>query len=175
MHRREFLKSTIAGGAAIPMARGDGNREVPKRLYQDNVRLSIIGFGGIVVVGLEQKEANRTVADSIDRGVNYFDVAPTYGNGEAERKLGIALKPYRKNVFLACKTQKWTAAGAREELEHSLKQLHTDHFDLYQFHAVSKMDDVKQILAPGGAAELFVKARREGKVRYLGFSGHRLS
>ncbi len=172
MDRRNFLKSTLAGGMAIPAARAVGGETVPKRAYKDGEKLSIIGFGGIVVVGMEQAKADHTVADSVERGINYFDVAPTYGNGEAEQKLGIALKPFRKNVFLACKTTKRDAAGARKELEQSLKQLHTDHFDLYQFHAVSTMDDVKQILAPGGAGELFVKAREEGKVRHLGFSAH---
>jgi len=172
MERRDFLKSTLGGGLAAGAMGAAPQVEVPKRLYRDQVRLSIIGFGGIVVVGLEQTEANRWVADSIDRGVNYFDVAPTYGNGEAEQKLGVALKPYRQNVFLACKTQKRDAAGARRELEHSLRTLRTDHFDLYQFHAVSKMEDVERIVGPGGAGELFVKARQEGKVRYLGFSAH---
>jgi aryl-alcohol dehydrogenase-like predicted oxidoreductase len=171
MERRDFLKSAaLAGGAA---ARGDtAPAQLPRRRYKDNVELSIIGFGGIVVNGREQKEADREVADSIARGVNYFDVAPSYGRGEAEIKLGPALKPYRKNVFLACKTQERTAEGARKELEQSLKRLHTDHFDLYQFHAVTTMKEVEQILGPGGAAELFLNARQQGKTRYLGFSAH---
>jgi aryl-alcohol dehydrogenase-like predicted oxidoreductase len=132
----------------------------------------VIGFGGIVVMGNEQKAADRTVADSVERGINYFDVAPSYGDGEAEIKLGPALRPFRNDVFLACKTGKRDAAGARQELEQSLRRLHTEHFDLYQFHAVSSMEDVEKILRPGGAAELFVKARKEGKVKYLGFSAH---
>ncbi len=168
--RREFLSSSVSGAALELAAPG---AELPKRTYRDNVKLSIIGFGGIVVVGMEQPEADREVARAFERGVNYFDVAPSYGkNGEAEIKLGPALKPYRKRVFLACKTQKRDAAGAAQELETSLKRLHTDHFDLYQFHAVSSMKDVEAILAPGGAGELFARARREGKVRYLGFSAH---
>ena len=145
---------------------------LPKRPYRDNIQLSIIGFGGIVVVGQEQKDADREVARAFERGVNYFDVAPQYGNGEAEIKLGNALRPYRKNVFLACKTLERTAEGARRELERSLDRAHTDHFDLYQFHAVSNMKDVETILGPGGAAETFMKARDEGKVRYLGCSAH---
>ncbi len=170
MERRDFLKTAVAGPASAQlMAAG---RQIPKRTYRDNVKLSVIAFGGIVVVGMEQKDADREVASSVDRGINYFDVAPSYGKGEAEEKLGPALKPHRKNVFLSCKTQMRDAAGARAELEHSLKRLHTDHFDLYQFHAVSSMDDVEKILAPGGAAETFVKARQEGKVRFLGFSAH---
>jgi len=104
--------------------------------------------------------------------VNYFDVAPSYGDGEAESKLGPALAPYRQRVFLACKTQRRDAAGAREELERSLKRLRSGHFDLYQHHAVTKLEEVERIFAPGGAQELFLKAREEGKVRYLGFSAH---
>jgi len=149
-----------------------GAATIPKRKYRDDVMLSVIGFGGIVVVGLEQAEADRTVARSVDRGINYFDVAPTYGDGEAEIKLGNALKPHRKRVFLACKTTKRDAEGARKELETSLRRLHTDFFDLYQFHAVRSMEDVERITGPGGAADLFVKARDEGKVRYIGFSAH---
>ncbi|RME71497.1 MAG: aldo/keto reductase [Verrucomicrobia bacterium] len=146
--------------------------DLPRRPYRDNVELSIIGFGGIIVCGCEQEEANREVAHAIERGVNYFDVAPSYFEGEAERKLGIALKPYRKNTFLACKTTRRDAEGAREELEESLTRLHTDYFDLYQLHAVTTDEDVDQILAPGGALETFVRARDAGRVRYLGFSAH---
>ncbi len=170
MQRRDFIRSTLAASVALQSIRA--GEPLPKRTYKDDVKLSVISFGGIVVVGLDQKVANQTVADSVERGVNYFDVAPSYGDGEAETKLGPALKPFRKDSFLACKTQRRDAAGAREELETSLKRLHTDHFDLYQFHAVSSMEDVRKILGPGGAAELFVKAREEGKVRYLGFSAH---
>jgi aryl-alcohol dehydrogenase-like predicted oxidoreductase len=167
MERRNFLISAVAGGVAAA-----ASRQVPKRKYKDNVELSVIGLGGVVVCLLEQSEANRIVAASFDRGVNYYDVAPSYFDGEAETKLGIALEPYRKKVFLACKTTKRDAKGAREELEQSLRRLKTDHFDLYQFHAVTKMDEVEAIFAPGGAAETFRKAREEGKVRYLGCSAH---
>jgi predicted aldo/keto reductase-like oxidoreductase len=169
MRRRDFVSSTLATGIVARAASGD---PLPKRQYKDEVQLSIIGFGAIVVVGLSQKEADGTVAASFDRGVNYYDVAPTYWDGEAEQKLGIALKPYRSKVFLACKTTMRDRERARQELERSLKRLHTDHFDLYQFHAVSSMEDVEKITAPAGAAELFFKARQEGKVRYLGFSAH---
>jgi aryl-alcohol dehydrogenase-like predicted oxidoreductase len=145
---------------------------MPYRVYKDQVKLSIVGFGGIVVMGQVQADANREVARAMDRGVNYYDVAPSYGKGEAEEKLGIALKPYRKRAFLACKTQMRDAAGARAELENSLKVLKTDHFDLYQLHAMSKMEDVDKVLGPGGALETFARAREQGKVRYLGFSAH---
>jgi aryl-alcohol dehydrogenase-like predicted oxidoreductase len=167
MQRRDFLK-TAAVAPGLAAAAG----ALPKRPYRDGIQLSMIGFGGIVVVGLEQNDAGRIVAEAFDRGVNYFDVAPSYGNGEAETKLGEALRPYRPKVFLACKTGRRDAEGARAELERSLQRLHTDHLDLYQFHAVTTMKDVEQILGPGGAAETFLKARQQGKVRYLGCSAH---
>jgi aryl-alcohol dehydrogenase-like predicted oxidoreductase len=170
MDRRSFLKAGIVTSTALPGLRAD--EPIAKRPYNQDVSLSIIGFGGIVVMGMEPQEASRTVAGAVARGINYFDVAPSYGRGEAEEKLGPALEPYRKNVFLACKCERRDAEGAREQLELSLKRLRTDHFDLYQFHAVSSMKDVEQILAPGGAGELFLKARKEGKIRYLGFSAH---
>ena len=171
MERRSFLKGALGGGVAAGELAAKA-KSIPKRRYRDNVKLSIVGFGGIIVVGMEQVEANRSVAAAVERGVNYFDVAPTYWNGEAEIKLGEALKPHRKNVFLACKTTQRDAAGAQKELERSLGRLQTDHFDLYQFHGINNVAEVDQILGPGGAAETFVKARQDGKVRYIGCSVH---
>ncbi|MFZ5928334.1 MAG: aldo/keto reductase [Acidobacteriota bacterium] len=166
MDRRTFVAATAT--ASLPAS----SAPLPRRAYKDGVELSIIGFGGIVVMGYEQQEANRIVASAWDRGVNYYDVAPSYGDGEAEIKLGPALEPYRKNAFLACKTTRRDAEGARQEFEQSLRRLRTDYFDLYQFHAVSSMEDVEKILAPGGAAEFFLRMKKEGKARFLGFSAH---
>jgi aryl-alcohol dehydrogenase-like predicted oxidoreductase len=171
MKRREFLKSAAATGLATQALLGAQN-QLPKRPYKDDVRLSTIGFGGIIMLDQEQPKANQIVAEAIDRGLNYFDVAPSYGDGEAEEKLGIALQPHREHVFLACKAEKRDAQGAREQLETSLKRLRTDHFDLYQFHAVKTPQEAKQIMAPGGAAETFIKAKKEGMTRYIGFSAH---
>jgi aryl-alcohol dehydrogenase-like predicted oxidoreductase len=110
------------------------------------------------------------VAEAVDRGVNYFDVAPSYGN--AEERLGPALEPHRDQVFLACKTTKRKAGDAREELEASLKRLRTDHFDLYQLHAMTTREDLETATGPGGALEAFVRAREEGLIRHIGFSAH---
>jgi diketogulonate reductase-like aldo/keto reductase len=171
MKRRTFIQVTAAaaGAFAASKARAEG---LARREYKAGVKLSVIGFGGIVVCGMTQTEADRIVAEAFDRGVNYFDVAPSYFDGEAETKLGPALEPYRKRSFLACKTLERDAAGARRELERSLGRLRTDHFDLYQFHAVSSLDDVDRIVAPGGAGEMVLKAREEGKVRFIGASLH---
>jgi len=132
--------------------------------------LSMIGFGGIVVDKATTDQAASRVKEAIDFGINYFDVAPSYGN--AEEMLGPALEPYRKDVFLACKTQERKKDGARKELEQSLKYLRTDYFDLYQLHAVTSLEEVDTIFARDGALETFVKAKEEGLVKYLGFSAH---
>jgi aryl-alcohol dehydrogenase-like predicted oxidoreductase len=146
--------------------------QIPKRPYRDEIRLSIIGLGGMLLVGVEQNTVNSIVAEAIGRGINYFDVAPFYGNGEAEQKMGIALSSHRDRIFLACKTMERTAEGAKAELEQSLRHLRTDHFDLYQFHCLSGVEEVDEIFAPGGAMETFQRARKQGKIRYIGFSAH---
>jgi aryl-alcohol dehydrogenase-like predicted oxidoreductase len=183
MKRRPFVKaiSLPAISASVSAAYWNeaeaaalifADRPMPRRHYKEGIELSIIGFGGIVLMGQEQPACNNEVARAVGRGINYFDVAPSYGKGEAEQKLGPALKPWRDQVFLACKTGRRDAAGAREELENSLKTLQTDHFDLYQLHNMHTPDDIEKAFAPGGVMELMVKARDEGKIRHLGFSAH---
>lgn len=132
--------------------------------------LSVVGFGGIVVTDVEPSFAADTVKRATERGINYFDVAPSYGN--AEDRLGPALEPYRDQVFLACKTEMRTRDEAAASLRRSLEKLRTDHFDLFQFHGVRSMEEVDQILAPGGAMEAFIEAREKGLIRYIGFSAH---
>ncbi len=142
-----------------------------KRPYGNTgVQLSILGFGGIVVAGMEQSEANRIVATAVERGVNYFDVAPSYG--DAEEHLGPALEPYRENVFLACKTGERDRDGSARELARSLQRLRTDHVDLYQLHGLPSVEEVDQAFARGGAMETLERAKKEGKARFLGFSAH---
>ncbi|MER3473231.1 MAG: oxidoreductase [Armatimonadota bacterium] len=144
---------------------------IPKRPYgKKGDQLSIIGLGGIVLARLPQKEADALAKEAYDKGVNYFDVAPTYW--DAEERMGPAIKSFRGKIFLACKTTRRDAKGAQEELENSLRKLQTDHFDLYQLHGLSKMEELEQCFAPGGAMETFLKAREQGKVRYIGFSAH---
>ena len=139
-------------------------------LGRTGVELSVVGFGGLLVAGLPQAEADRMVADAVDCGVSYFDVAPTYGN--AQERLGPALAPYRRDCFLACKTAERTAERATAELEGSLRALHTHHLDLYQLHGLASLEDVAQAFGPGGAMETLVQGKQEGKIRLLGFSAH---
>jgi predicted aldo/keto reductase-like oxidoreductase len=176
--RRNFLKRTAAVSAmsCFPATLSGLYREmmpgqIEKRaLGKTGENLSMIGFGGIVVKDATTQEAADRVSRAYDLGINYFDVAPTYGN--AEDMLGPALEPYRKNAFLACKTQARDKVGVEQELARSLKKLRTDHVDLYQMHAVTKVSDAEQILGPQGALEAFVEAQKSGKVRFIGFSAH---
>jgi aryl-alcohol dehydrogenase-like predicted oxidoreductase len=135
--------------------------------------LSIVGLGGVVLVGMTQSEADAIVGEAIDRGVNYFDVAPSYGQDqETERRLGPALKSHRDGVFLACKTGCRDRAGAAHELRRSLEHLDTDHVDLYQLHAITTVDEVERALGPDGAMEAILEAQQQGLVRHIGFSAH---
>ncbi|MFH1568679.1 MAG: aldo/keto reductase [Gemmatimonadota bacterium] len=179
MDRREFIGTAAAAGlaAAAPWgcatlaARRRSSQTVPRRpLGRTGLDLPVIGFAGLVVAGMEQARADRTVAAAFDRGVDYFDVAPTYR--DAEDRLGPALEPFRRRSFLACKTTQRKAAGAEQELHASLAKLRTDHFDLYQLHALRTPEDIEQAFGPGGAMETFLRAKEEGKVRFLGFSAH---
>lgn len=176
INRRDFIKSAAASAAVFPATLSglaqerEGGLLEKRSLGKTGEMLSIIGFGGIVVRDASTQEAAQRVSEAINRGVNYFDVAPTYGN--AEEMLGPALEPYRKNAFLACKTVQRRAAEAEEELHASLRKLRTDHFDLYQLHGVTKLEDVETMFGPGGAMEAFLKARDAGKIRFIGFSAH---
>lgn len=145
-----------------------------RRPYANSGReLSIIGLGGVVLVSQNQNESDAIVAEAIDHGVNYFDVAPSYGTDqETEIKLGGALRGKRDGVFLACKTGERTRDGARMELERSLRHLQTDRVDLYQLHAITSVEEVEIALGVGGAMETILRARDEGKIQHIGFSAH---
>lgn len=132
--------------------------------------LSKVAFGGVIVADETQMDANNYVAEAIDAGVNYFDVAPTYS--DAEERLGPALKGKRNNLFLACKTEDRTRKGSQALLEKSLKNLQTDYFDLYQLHAVYSLADVEKTFGPGGSFETYVKAKEQGYIKHIGFSAH---
>jgi len=179
MKRRKFLKTAAVAAplltsfsttlTSISCEKASASLE-KRTLGRTGEKLSIIGFGGIVVESATPAESSYRVSEAIDYGVNYFDVAPSYG--DAEIKLGPALEPYRSDVFLACKTDVREKEGAQKELEQSLNRLKTDHFDLYQLHGVATMEEVETIFGPGGAMDVFVKAKEAGKIRHIGFSAH---
>ncbi len=187
MKRRAFLKGV--GGIATSLAvqsivgceQSLSNKKVekvaglPRRtLGRTGEKVSVVGFPGLALSNYDQNRCNAGLHEAFEQGVNYFDVAPAYGkDGDCEKKMGIGLQGIdRSRIFLACKTRMRDKDGAREELERSLKRLKTDHFDLYQMHCLRAPEEVKRALGPGGAIETFLKAKEEGKVRYLGFSAH---
>ena len=176
MKRREFIKQAAITAAVASASQMHASAKTPsdpiarRTLGKTGEELSIIGFGGIVVMDETSGEASNIVAEAVDRGINYFDVAPSYGN--AQERLGPALAPYRKNCFLACKTEGRMKDDSRKQLEESLRLLKTDHVDLYQFHALTKMAELDKVLGPGGAMETMEAAKKEGKIRYIGFSVH---
>lgn len=179
MKRRDFLRSSLATSALLGCfpatlvgidRESSANRLERRSLGRTGEKLSVLGFGGIVVMNATPSEARQRVQAAVDRGVNYFDVAPTYG--DAEEKLGPALEPYRQQVFLASKTTERRREAASLELDRSLQRLRTDHLDLYQLHAVTTLEEVETIFGPDGAIEAFLQAKQAGKARFLGFSAH---
>jgi predicted aldo/keto reductase-like oxidoreductase len=181
--RRTFMRLS-AGSMAATVHRGarpqgvameaapQASAMLPRRAFGETpVELSVIGFGGILIASTEQSYANRVVAQAIERGVNYFDVAPTYG--DAEIKLGPALEPYRKDVFLACKTTQRQRPEAEKEFNQSLERLRTDRFDLYQLHGLVDVEkDLDPVFEKDGVLDMLLERKRAGQVRFIGFSAH---
>jgi hypothetical protein len=132
--------------------------------------VSAVVYGGIVSMDDGQDASDRYVEWAVGRGINYFDVAPTYG--DAEEKLGRSLRPYRRDVYLACKTTERRADAALRELERSMDLLGTDYFDNYQLHALSSLADVHAALGPGGIVGAIAPLREQGVLRKLGITCH---
>ena len=150
-----------------------------RSLGNTGFNVSAVVYGGIVSASVldnrlmlddGQKQSDYFVSWAVDQGVNYFDVAPSYGN--AQEMLGNSLAPYRKNVHLACKTEKRRRADAEPEMLESLKLLKTDYFDVYQLHALSTMEDVETAFGPGGVMDMLVEMKEKGLARKLGFTAH---
>ena len=149
---------------------------IPRRPFGNTgEELSILGLGGGHIGGdhLTPDEAVRLMHQAIDEGINFFDNAWEYSEGESEVRMGQAIADRRDSVFLMTKVCARDAQGATAQLDESLSRLRTDHLDLWQFHEVNYGNDPDLIFAPGGAAEAGLRARDAGKVRFLGFTGHK--
>ncbi len=146
-----------------------------RALGQTGERVSIVGVGGFhLSKPADPQIAIRIVRTALDNGINFLDNSWDYGEGESERRMGMALRDgYREKAFLMTKIDGRTAESAATQLEESLERLQTDHVDLLQFHEVIRMEDPDRIFAPGGALEAVLRARDQGKVRYIGFTGHK--
>ncbi len=134
------------------------------------MEISRVLYGGIVSMDDGQENSDKYVEYAIKNGINYFDVAPSYG--DAEEKLGNSLKPYRKDVYLACKTTERKLDPAMKEFEKSLKLLHTDYFDVYQLHALQSVEDLEEAFKKDGMFSKILKLKEEGVIKNLGVTCH---
>jgi predicted aldo/keto reductase-like oxidoreductase len=164
------LPLTILG--ARPAKAKEGG--IPTRTFgKTGILLTVIGQGGARLALLRTREAARAhVQRAYSLGINYFDCAHSYWDGHSEEAYGDVLPAYRKQIFLTSKCTKRTRKEAEQELDLSLKRLRTDYLDLWQIHGVGNMAEVEQIFAPGGALEAFEAAKKAGKCRFFGFTGH---
>jgi len=138
-------------------------------------KVSIVGLGGYhLAVPSDANESIRIVRTAIDNGINFMDNCWDYHDGESERRMGTALRDgYRDKVFLMSKIDSHSKAGAAKQIDECLARLQTDRIDLMQFHEVIRMDDPEKIFASGGSFEAAMEAKQAGKIRYLGFTGHK--
>lgn len=146
-----------------------------RRLGRTGEEVSIIGIGGSHIGKQDDPdESVRIIRTAIDRGVSFMDNCWDYNDGESERRMGKALRDgYREKVFLMTKIDGRTGKEATRQIDESLQRLQTDHVDLLQFHEVIRMEDPDRIFADGGALEAACAARDAGKLRYIGFTGHK--
>ncbi len=188
MQRREFLKTaTVAGVGAVtgapaaqpqtaaPTSRPTSPDMQYRELGKTGEKVSAIGMGGYHL-GKQPTTAEsvQLIHSGVDRGITFLDNCWDYNDGTSELRMGEALQSgYRNKVFLMTKIDGRTAKEYNRQLEQSLARLRTDHIDLVQFHEVIRMEDPDRIFAPGGALEAAVAARQAGKLRYIGFTGHK--
>jgi predicted aldo/keto reductase-like oxidoreductase len=178
--RREFLQSTLAGAAlglasAAPGADDTGKGLPTRPLGKTGVRVSLLCLGGWHIGAVkDEREAIRIMHAALDEGLTFFDNAWDYHDGGSETVMGKALAAdgKRAKVFLMTKNCARDAKGTRQHLEDSLRRLQTDHLDLWQFHEINYDNDPDWILERGALAEA-LKAQKEGKIRFLGFTGHK--
>jgi predicted aldo/keto reductase-like oxidoreductase len=176
--RREFVKLTLAASLMVAASSGwaeESSHGIPYRtLGRTGEKVSIIGVGGYHIGKPGEEEGIRIVRSAIDGGVNFMDNSWDYHNGGSEIRMGKALRDgYRQKVFLMTKIDGRTKDTAAKQLDESLRRLQTDHLDLIQFHEIIRMEDPDRIFAPGGALEAVLEARQAGKIRYIGFTGHK--
>ena len=186
MDKRTFIKRGIAGavtmGAAGRLSNGFAsennaaitgnhpNSQIKRKLGKTGFEVFPVVYGGIISRNDGQAASDNYVAWARDRGINYFDVAPSYG--DAQEKLGNSLKLYRKEVYLACKTTQRSREEAEKEFAESLRLLHTDYFDIYQLHSITTAEDVDRAFGANGVMEMIEKEKQRGRIRKVGFSAH---
>lgn len=178
-----FLKPLLAQGDPAQMLAQSQSAPPPTRsgemmyrtLGRTGERVSVVGLGGFHIGKIkEEQESIKLIHTAIDRGINFMDNSWDYHNGRSERWMGNALKGgYRQKVFLMTKLDGRTKGAAMMQIDESLKALQTDYIDLLQHHEILRFEDPDRVFAPGGAMEAVVEAQKAGKIRYIGFTGHK--
>ena len=174
MRRRSFFGAVFAGlgAASAKPPKPDSGGIATRKLGRTGQDVTMIAMGGARFHLIPFEEGTALVRRAYDLGIRYFDMARAYFDGHAEEVYGAAIPEFRKEIFLTSKTLQRTRQGAESDLDKSLRTMRTDHLDLWQMHDVRTQADIGQILGPGGAMEAFVAARKAGKVRFIGFTGH---
>jgi predicted aldo/keto reductase-like oxidoreductase len=201
MERRHFLKQAAATAALAGLKSASGQKKgvlssgltgatartpLPitttvngigrRKLGRANAEVSIIGIGGyhLGLPNVTEQDAIRIIRAGLDRGINFLDNCWDYNAGVSEERMGKALAAgYRQKAFLMTKLDGRTGAAARQQLEQSMTRLKTDHIDLVQIHEVIRMTDPEQAFRPGNVIEVLQQAKKEGKIRFIGFTGHK--
>jgi len=178
MDRRNFLKKAAAVTVITSLDRKASHAAetaiAHRTLGRSGEKVSMIGIGGYHIGTPSEQEAIRIVRTAVDNGVNFLDNCWDYNDGASEERMGKALRDgYRQKAFLMTKIDGRTKAAAAQQLNESLRRLQTDHIDLLQFHEVIRENDPERIFAAGGGMEAVVEAKKQGKIRYIGFTGHK--
>jgi predicted aldo/keto reductase-like oxidoreductase len=180
MSRRGFLglaaASILLAHAGQQSLRSESRKGIPYRtLGRSGEKVSVIGLGGYHIGSQsDPQESVRIIRTGLDEGVNFLDNCWDYNGGESEVRMGNALRDgYRQKAFLMSKIDGRTKAAAASQINESLRRLQTDRIDLMQFHEVIRDTDPSRIFAEGGAMEAVLEARKAGKIRFIGFTGHK--
>src|ERR1700731_357828 len=179
MDRRNFLKTAAAGTLMTSLnhkfAYAAAGSFPTRTLGRTGEKVSIVGLGGYHVgMQSDEQESIRIIRTALDGGINFLDNCWDYNNGQSEIRMGKALRDgYRQKAFLMTKIDGRTKQAAAQQLEESLLRLQTDRMDLLQFHEVIRDTDPARIFAAGGGMEAALEAKKQGKIRYIGFTGHK--
>jgi uncharacterized protein len=179
MDRRDFLKKSamVSFAASLNPQLHGSDAPIPRRtLGQTGEKVSMVGIGGfhLGAPSVDEQVAIRIVRTALDNGVNFLDNCWDYNGGESEVRMGKALRDgYREKAFLMTKIDGQTKSTAAQQINDSLRRLQSDHIDLLQFHEVIRETDPDRIFAAGGGMEAALEAKKQGKIRYIGFTGHK--
>ena len=179
MDRRRFLQTaavtTLMASISKKASHAAATGTVPTRvLGRTGEKVSMVGIGGYHIGVPNEQDAIRVIRTALDSGVSFLDNCWDYNGGQSEVRMGKALRDgYRQKAFLMTKIDGRTKQAASQQLEESLRRLQTDHIDLLQFHEVIRDEDPDRIFAKGGGMEAVVEAKKQGKVRFIGFTGHK--